>query len=940
MRWLTRLDWGAVVVVALCLIAVTPWLTRPGLPAGTDAEIHVPRVVEFANVLADGVLYPRWSPNFYLGYGYPLFNFYAPLVYYLAQPFYLFASAAGAVKALFIVGTLLAGLGMYTFARRRLGQVAGVVASAAFLYAPYLVLIDPLVRVDLPEYFAIAWMPWVFWGFDRLLEGNRRVDVALAALPLAALALTHNLMLLLFSPLLMAYLILRLLLARERIAWARVAGAGAIAVGLAAVFWLPALIEKQYVILDQVVGYDDFDFHRHFLTLRELLRPSPLLDLGALNPPLAYNLGLPQWGLAVVGWLGSWRFKRGNGRLKRNPRAGFLSSPGLAGGAVADRPNQGGLAWSAGFMGVAALVLSFFTLEISSGVWEAIPLLRYVQFPWRLLGVAALPISWLVGAGVAAVGRRWRLWAASGMLALVLVGALPALYPPLWTPIQADFSPRDIIQLELDGVALGTTANREYTPVWVKSPPGASGAVLASYKGGGPVDRFDGGSLPEGTSFRIVNSRTNEDIFEVVSSQSFTATIRRFYFPGWRAWIDGKPVDIVPSEPRGFITVPLPAGTHTLELRFGSTWPRRIGAIGSLAALVALVAVTWSDWGSIRSVRDLVVGRSPYGCVALGLVLVVFFIVKVGVIDRQPDWFRVTSAGDEVAVAQHLLKVSFEGQIALLGYGLSQEALAQDGELPLTLYWRATGPVSKNYSVFVHLIRPATHTWGQDDRLNPGDVPATRWPADRYVRDVHHLRVFPGTPPGEYQLEVGLYEPDTGYRLFVLDESGAPVGQGVVLPQTVHVTRANELLSSGEVEMQERLSATFGDQISLIGYDLDPSGSVRVPNFLHVTLFWQAEWADLKDLDVFVWLRDERGTVLSQVGGQPVDGYYPTGRWQKGELIRDQYSFWLAQDSPPGVYSLEVSVSEVEGGVLLSPAGERAIEGKRMFLAAVEIREP
>jgi uncharacterized membrane protein len=134
MRWLARLDWGAVIVAGLCVMAVWPWLTRPGLPAGTDAEIHVPRVAEFARILADGVLYPRWAPDFYLGYGYPLFNFYAPLAYYLAQPFYLFTSAASAVKALFLIGALLAGLGMYAFARPSLGRTAGVVSAAAFLY--------------------------------------------------------------------------------------------------------------------------------------------------------------------------------------------------------------------------------------------------------------------------------------------------------------------------------------------------------------------------------------------------------------------------------------------------------------------------------------------------------------------------------------------------------------------------------------------------------------------------------------------------------------------------------------------------------------------------------------------------------------------------------------------------------------------------------------
>lgn len=923
MRRLACLDWGTVIVVALCLIAVTPWLTRPGLPAGTDAEIHVPRVAEFARILADGVLYPRWAPDFYLGYGYPLFNFYAPLVYYLAQPFYLFTSAAGAVKMVFILGALLAGLGMYAFARRSLGRTAGIVAAAAFLCAPYLVLIDPFVRLDLPEYFAVACMPWVLWGFDRLLEGGPRAGVAVAALPLAALALTHNVMLMLFTPLLVAYLLLRLILARERSAWARVVGAGALAVGLSAVFWLPALAEKQYIILDQVIGHGDFDFHRHFLTLRELLCPSPLIDQSALNPAVVHNLGLPQWGLAVVGlgvWVARWLERRRGNELMEHP----------------ELVEECRLVWIAGFMGLAALVLGFLSLGASVGVWEAIPLLRYVQFPWRLLGVAALPVAWLVGAGVAAVGERWRVWAASGALALLLIGALPALYPPPWTPLQVDFSPRDMIQLELDGVALGTTANREYTPVWVESPPHESGHVLTSYESGGPVDRFDRESLPEGASLRTARSATAKDTFELTSPQPFTATIRRFYFPGWRAWVDGEPVEIAPAEPHGFITVPVPAGTHTLELRFGSTLPRTGGTVVSLASLLTLLGLVLQGAHRVRTHRE----GAHRDASLLGGVVILFFITKIAVIDRQPNWFRVTSTGDEVVVAQHLLKVSFEGQIALLGYDLPQTAMVQDGELLLTLYWKATGPALKNYSVFVHLIRPAEHTWGQDDRLNPGDVPATRWPADRYVRDVHHLGVLPGTPPGAYHVEVGLYEWDTGRRLFVLDEGGAPVGQGVVLPQTIQVVRADVSLPGGKVEMQEHMKVTFGDQTSLMGYSLDPSGDLWLPNFAHVTLFWRTERAALKDLEIAVRLRDETGIVQAQAVARPVDGYYPTTQWQAGELIRDQHSFWLAEDFRQGRYSVEVYVFGSQRGETLSPMGGKVTEDGWVFLTTVEVRRP
>jgi len=318
--------------------------------------------------------------------------------------------------------------------------------------------------------------------------------------------------------------------------------------------------------------------------------------------------------------------------------------------------------------------------------------------------------------------------------------------------------------------------------------------------------------------------------------------------------------------------------------------------------------------------------------------LALFFVAKVAVVDRQPGWCHLISQGDQVAVAQQALKAQFEGQIALLGYDLPQTRLAQDGELPLVLYWKATGPVTENYSVFVHLVRPAVHTWGQDDRLNPGDVPTTRWPADRYVRDGHRLRALPGTPPGEYRIEVGLYELGTGRRLFVLDEDGLPVGQGVVLPQPIRVSRADVSSLANELEARERVEATFGGQVSLLGYSLDPTGDLWLPNFLHLTLFWQAEQASLRDLEVALRLRDAQGVVVAQIEGQPADGHYPTSDWLAGELVRDQHSVWLAQDFRPGRYDVEVSVADVQSRTPLLARGAAADGQGWVFLTQIEVR--
>ena len=141
----TRFDRGFLVVLAICLLAIWPFLSRTSLPQGTDAELHIFRLHELSYLVRNGEFFPRWAPNFYHGYGYPIFNYYAPLTYYLGLVVELLPrlDAVSGVKAVFVLGLLLGGVGMYGFVRDNWGRRAGYVATAVYIYAPYVQYIDP-----------------------------------------------------------------------------------------------------------------------------------------------------------------------------------------------------------------------------------------------------------------------------------------------------------------------------------------------------------------------------------------------------------------------------------------------------------------------------------------------------------------------------------------------------------------------------------------------------------------------------------------------------------------------------------------------------------------------------------------------------------------------------------------------------------------------------
>jgi hypothetical protein len=181
------------------------------------------------------------------------------------------------------------------------------------------------------------------------------------------------------------------------------------------------------------------------------------------------------------------------------------------------------------------------------------------------------------------------------------------------------------------------------------------------------------------------------------------------------------------------------------------------------------------------------------------VVILAFAAIKVGWWDRCANCFRVTSPPGQAWVAQykldpHTTPANVAHAITLLGFDLPQTQVRAGGTFPLTLYWQATAPVPTNYQVFVHLVGPRDKLWGQPlrDKLNPGDFPTTRWPLDKHVWDDYAtpesiIRVKPDTPPGEYEIAVGLYTLENGARAPVYDANGDIAGDSVYLPVKVRV---------------------------------------------------------------------------------------------------------------------------------------------------------
>ena len=103
--------------------------------------------------------------------------------------------------------------------------------------------------------------------------------------------------------------------------------------------------------------------------------------------------------------------------------------------------------------------------------------------------------------------------------------------------------------------------------------------------------------------------------------------------------------------------------------------------------------------------------------------------------------------------------------------------------------------------------------------------------------------------------------------------------------------------------MDQRIDASLGDEMALLGLDL-PAAIVQSGQNLPLTLYWQASKAVSDSYKVFVHLIDDAGTLWGQWDSLPVLGGYLTSAWAQGEVVADHTRLPIGADTPPGVYRL------------------------------------
>lgn len=513
------------------------------------------RVYEMARALSYGQFPVRWVPDLGYGFGYPLFNFYAPLPYYVGGLFNLVGfSSITSTKIMFAIGILLAGVSMYFLIREVIGDIAAVVSGIIYLYSPYHA-VNIYVRGAVDEYYAYGFLPLFFLGIYKIIAKKElKKGILIGSLGFAGILLSHNILGLITGYFiavgLIFYFLLILFRRRSVQVFYALLGTVLLGFGLSSFFIMPALVEKNYTRVEKLTE-NGSDFHNHFVYLDQLW-----------NSPWGY-------GGSTSGREDGMSFKIGKFHLLFG-LAGFILFLFF----LRKTMHKSGLSYLS-YLSVVGLIISIFLmLAPSSFIWELLPGFPYIQYPWRFLNFAIFGLSVLASFIFLPLKKPYfSVAAAAGMIFLILWFNVKYFVPREYLSLQdEDYTSSLNLRYKISKIS------DEYLPALFPPVTSPSEAVRESL-----------------SPTLAVAIKTDVDYptfkkYELQVSQPTSLVTNIAFFPGWQAFIDGKKINTLDN--RGRIELSLPAGQLQLILIFKDTPLRIVANTISVFSIFLLVYVS------------------------------------------------------------------------------------------------------------------------------------------------------------------------------------------------------------------------------------------------------------------------------------------------------------------------------------------------------------
>jgi len=848
-----------ITLLLLVLLAAAP-VWGPGIVntrAGGDSPFLLWRTHQIAANLRAGTFPVRWMPDAAYGYGYPFFSYYAALPFYLAGLLNISGvDILTSIKLTQTLGFIAAAFAMYGWTRRHFSQVGAWLAAVAYTFAAFH-MVNVYTRGDsLSEFYAFVFYPLILWALDATFRHDARSVTALA-LAFGGLFVTHTLSAFIFPPFALMYLLLHALYALRIKPRALRAPLISCALGLglglalSAWVWAPLFFEKEFGQLgEQTTGY--FNYSNHFRRA-DLVQPTLTFDYD-VDRTTPFAMSSAQAALALLGVIAIVV------QAIRQRKLDLLTVFTL-----------GGL-----------FISTWMITPLSRPVWDHLPLLPLVQFPWRFLSVQALFTA--LATGHLAGGRRQEAshqspgaeygtrntYVSIALGLLMAVAALANLHPTRLYISPTDVTTERLQLYEMFTANIGTTIRHEYMPRQVIPRLYTSDALIEP---GQPMQV----AVLEGkaAATRLEATPTRQVWRMSVGTPQAVVAFPIVWWPGWQASVDGTHTPIRPAYSSGRIMLDMTTGTHMVVLWLGRTPLRAAAESASLAAAIALLIIlvrsySWTSIANLAWTKNLCV---PGICAVIFLVTLAIWIIRSAppttMNDETMDFYS------QPYLHHNPLGAPLKPDLHLMNYTLSADELTGGQILNIRLNWLNTG---SSQPVTVKLVSPAQHLVGLDGAPTLAES-AVRVSAAQ-SQTIHSLTVPPETPRGIYLIKVQTTD-DAVYLRPVRVRSNPSAGDAPVLAT----------FADGRI----RLHRVHAEQVT--------------PTQLAVKLDWSATQPVEANYAIALRVRDaaSAGRIVTSIDTQPGYGFLPTSLWRARELIAEHYMLKLPEGTPPtSEYQIEI----------------------------------
>jgi hypothetical protein len=517
-----------------------------GPPLGHSLANNLVWLTSFDAGLWRGEAYPRWMPELWFGSGAPDFFFYGPLPFWVTSIFARGICWTCDVPSLLNSGSFviiaLSGLGYFLFASRFLDTNRALIAAGIYVILPYHLMIDWGMRQALGELGAFSVFPFIAYFLIGLSRGQRWSSIGLAV-TVAALILCHLPSVVIcatvLGPMALYYGLHKRQSPSEMLAFMGKAAFWAIVgLGISAFYWLPAF-SLLSTVSSQTLWQSAFNWS-HWL----------FFD-GQAEPNEALTTLMKVWLIGVSIFTGV-VFTR----LRKNTELAV---------------------WTV----LPLLVALVFMTPLSWALWQYLPFLQAIQFPWRFMMVAEFALPLAIGF-LLPIGRRHTL-AAGVVVALISLMSGFGGYQ-LGNVLGV---PRGIVE----GNVTDHLSAWEYLPKTAFDPilkltGGKRDALRADWTSNpGKVSQLAVVSGEAKTDVRLITSRLW--LVDVAATTPSHIVFRQFYWDLWSAHdtATGAEIKISPEAKFGLIEFDVTAGHTNIQIKLDMHWSEKLGMTLSLFGL-------------------------------------------------------------------------------------------------------------------------------------------------------------------------------------------------------------------------------------------------------------------------------------------------------------------------------------------------------------------